>query len=174
VLSGAPHQIARVGHGTDLCGHVSHDAGHSPCDHDATGGAGWNELLRDEHGCELRGPEREPCSRSPHRRRRHGYGDNPECTNSHPTAPALIVVRNINTVSGGQEEGTESFFGLASRPLKAHCDDLALIEHPAPNVEPGDMVVIPDGREALVTARVGTCGSGRSVRCSRWRSRRRR
>ena len=34
-------------------------------------------------------------------------------------------------------------------------DDLGLIEHLAPNVEPGDVVVLPDGREALVTARVG-------------------
>ncbi len=34
-------------------------------------------------------------------------------------------------------------------------DDLGLIEDPAPNVEPGDVVVLPDGREALVTARVG-------------------
>jgi hypothetical protein len=33
-------------------------------------------------------------------------------------------------------------------------DDLGLVEHPAPNVEPGDVVVLPDGREALVTARV--------------------
>jgi hypothetical protein len=33
-------------------------------------------------------------------------------------------------------------------------DDLRLIEHPASNVEPGDVVVLPDGREALVTARV--------------------
>ena len=33
-------------------------------------------------------------------------------------------------------------------------DDLGLLEHPAPNVEPGDVVVVPDGREALVTARV--------------------
>ena len=33
-------------------------------------------------------------------------------------------------------------------------DDLGLIEHPAPNVEPGDVVVLADGREALVTARV--------------------
>ena len=33
-------------------------------------------------------------------------------------------------------------------------DDLGLIEHPAPNVEPGDEVILPDGREALVTARV--------------------
>jgi hypothetical protein len=33
-------------------------------------------------------------------------------------------------------------------------DDLCLIERPAPNVEPGDVVVIPDGREALLTARV--------------------
>ena len=30
----------------------------------------------------------------------------------------------------------------------------ALIEHPAPNLEPGDVVVLVDGREALVTARV--------------------
>jgi hypothetical protein len=33
-------------------------------------------------------------------------------------------------------------------------DDLGLLEHPAPNVEPGDVVVLQDGREALVTARV--------------------
>ncbi len=32
-------------------------------------------------------------------------------------------------------------------------NDLGLIEHPTPNVEPGD-VVVPDEREALVTARV--------------------
>jgi hypothetical protein len=31
-----------------------------------------------------------------------------------------------------------------------------LSEHPAPNVEPGDVVVLPDGREALVIARVET------------------
>jgi hypothetical protein len=33
-------------------------------------------------------------------------------------------------------------------------DDLGLLEHPAPNLEPGDVVVVADGREALVTARV--------------------
>ncbi len=33
-------------------------------------------------------------------------------------------------------------------------EDLGLLEHPAPNVEPGDVVVIADGREAIVTARV--------------------
>ena len=33
-------------------------------------------------------------------------------------------------------------------------DDLGLIEHAAPNVEPGDVIMLPDGREALVTARV--------------------
>jgi hypothetical protein len=33
-------------------------------------------------------------------------------------------------------------------------DNLSLLEHPAPNVEPGDVVVLADGREALVTARV--------------------
>ena len=35
-------------------------------------------------------------------------------------------------------------------------DDLGLIEHPAPNVEAGDVVVLEDGREAVVTARVRT------------------
>lgn len=33
-------------------------------------------------------------------------------------------------------------------------DDLGLFQHPAPNVEPGDVVMIDDGREVLVTARV--------------------
>ena len=33
-------------------------------------------------------------------------------------------------------------------------DDLGLLEHPAPNLEPGDVVVLADGREGVVTARV--------------------
>ena len=33
-------------------------------------------------------------------------------------------------------------------------DDLGVVDHPAPNVEPGDVVVLADGREAIVTARV--------------------
>lgn len=33
-------------------------------------------------------------------------------------------------------------------------DDLGTVEHPAPNVEPGDVVVLTDEREAIVTARV--------------------
>jgi hypothetical protein len=33
-------------------------------------------------------------------------------------------------------------------------DDLGVIKHPAPNVEPGDVVMLADGREALVTSRV--------------------
>jgi hypothetical protein len=37
-------------------------------------------------------------------------------------------------------------------------DDLGLLEHPAPNLEPGDVVVLADGREALVTVRVETDG----------------
>jgi hypothetical protein len=37
-------------------------------------------------------------------------------------------------------------------------DDLGLLEHPAPNLEPGDVVQLPDGREALVTPRVETIG----------------
>jgi hypothetical protein len=34
--------------------------------------------------------------------------------------------------------------------------DFGLLEHPAPNLEPGDVVVLANGREALVTARVET------------------
>ena len=34
-------------------------------------------------------------------------------------------------------------------------DDLGLLEHPAPNVEPGDVLVLPDGRGGARTARVG-------------------
>ena len=37
-------------------------------------------------------------------------------------------------------------------------DDLGLVEHPAPNVEPGDVVVTPDGREALVIVRAAEPG----------------
>lgn len=39
-------------------------------------------------------------------------------------------------------------------------DDLGCIEHPAPNVEPGDVLVFSDGRDAVVTARVETRGVG--------------
>lgn len=39
--------------------------------------------------------------------------------------------------------------------LHAHNgDDLGLLEHPAPNVEPGDVVFLSDDREALVTSRI--------------------
>lgn len=31
---------------------------------------------------------------------------------------------------------------------------VGILEHPVPNLEPGDMVTLDDGREALVTARV--------------------
>jgi hypothetical protein len=37
-------------------------------------------------------------------------------------------------------------------------DDLGPIDHPAPNVESGDVVMLANGREALVTARVETDG----------------
>jgi hypothetical protein len=33
-------------------------------------------------------------------------------------------------------------------------DDLGVIEHPASNVEPGDVVQLADGHDAIVTARV--------------------
>jgi len=35
-------------------------------------------------------------------------------------------------------------------------DALGTVEHPAPNVEPGDVVMLDDGPESLVTARVET------------------
>lgn len=46
-------------------------------------------------------------------------------------------------------------------------DDVGLVEHPAPNVEPGDVVMLQDGREALVVARVETGGVGPFARCSK-------
>jgi hypothetical protein len=33
-------------------------------------------------------------------------------------------------------------------------EDLGILDHPAPNVEVGDLVLLADGREAVVTARV--------------------
>ena len=39
-------------------------------------------------------------------------------------------------------------------------EDAGTLLHPAPNLEPGDLVVLEDGREALVTSRVETDGSG--------------
>ena len=45
---------------------------------------------------------------------------------------------------------------LTYRVHDTPADDLGVIQHPAPNVEPGDVVQLPDGREAIVTARVET------------------
>jgi hypothetical protein len=48
---------------------------------------------------------------------------------------------------------------MPSYRLHAHDgDDLGLLEHPAPNLEPDDVVMLVDDREALVTARVETNG----------------
>jgi hypothetical protein len=58
---------------------------------------------------------------------------------------------------GATQGATENVRHSAGADLPDPCttgDDLGLIEHPAPNVEPGDVLVLPDGREALVTARV--------------------
>jgi hypothetical protein len=50
-----------------------------------------------------------------------------------------------------------SLSGLATYGIHNHAgDDLGRVQHPAPNVEPGDVVMLEDGREALVTARVET------------------
>jgi hypothetical protein len=50
-------------------------------------------------------------------------------------------------------------------------DDLGTIEHAAGNLEPGDIVFLPDGREALVTARV-EAEAGALAACLRSWSRR--
>jgi hypothetical protein len=43
--------------------------------------------------------------------------------------------------------------------LRDHnADDLGVLLHPAPNVEPGDVLILADGGEALVTGRVETEG----------------
>jgi hypothetical protein len=47
-------------------------------------------------------------------------------------------------------------------------DDLGVLEHPAPNIEPGDAVVLSDGREALVTARVEAKPGPRTARLEVW------
>lgn len=58
--------------------------------------------------------------------------------------------------------GPMNIWPTASEPgLDTTGDDLGFLEHPAPNLEPGDVVMVPDGREALVTARVQTYGRGR-------------
>jgi hypothetical protein len=38
--------------------------------------------------------------------------------------------------------------------LRDTTGDLGALGTPAPNIEPGDVVVVADGREAIVTARV--------------------
>jgi hypothetical protein len=54
--------------------------------------------------------------------------------------------------------GTHSGSPLRSVPTYRHHDttgdDITRLEHPAPNLEPGDVVMVADGREAVVTARV--------------------
>jgi hypothetical protein len=48
--------------------------------------------------------------------------------------------------------------GPSSMPVYRLTDtsanDLGLLEHPAPNLEPGDVVILADGREVLVTASI--------------------
>lgn len=46
-------------------------------------------------------------------------------------------------------------------------DDLGLLQDPAPNVEPGDVVVLADDREAIVMARVESQLGTRSRPCLR-------
>lgn len=42
------------------------------------------------------------------------------------------------------------------RLYDAEANDLGLLRHPAPNIEPGDVLILEDGLEAIVTARVET------------------
>jgi hypothetical protein len=45
--------------------------------------------------------------------------------------------------------------------LRDHTGDDLGIEHASGNLEPDDTVYLPDGREALVTARVGALAEAR-------------
>jgi len=57
---------------------------------------------------------------------------------------------------------------MSTHRLHDHAgDDLGTIEHPAPNVERGDVVALEDGPEGLVTARVETNGG---TLAALWRS----
>ena len=85
---------------------------------------------------------------------------------SHRRLPSTSTTCSLSGLPTTSTEGQASAaFCLPARtcetrPLPAYRlhdttgDDLGLIEHPAPNVAPGDEVILPDGREALVTARV--------------------
>ena len=71
-------------------------------------------------------------------------------------AVAALVVGAAILILSVQDDGSrlQDWFVPTYRLHDTTGDDLGLIEHPAPNVEPGDVLVLPDGREALVTARV--------------------
>jgi hypothetical protein len=64
------------------------------------------------------------------------------------------MIKKYEIYSGLHHSSPVAFLTRAPVPG----DDLGTIEHPAPNVEPGDVVVLDDGREALVTSRVETDG----------------
>jgi hypothetical protein len=71
------------------------------------------------------------------------------------------VLREGQSLCGGPQRRS-AFSTLASVPryrIHDHTgDDLGHVEHPAANLEAGDVVVLEDGREALVTTRVETGG----------------
>lgn len=70
---------------------------------------------------------------------------------------SLGRTRRVRVASPGAEPSGSSLRSGSVPTYRVHDttgDDLGLIEHPAPNVEPGDVVELADGREALVTARV--------------------
>lgn len=61
---------------------------------------------------------------------------------------------STGTHAQSREDAWLSFHMYLYRLHDTTGDDLGLIEHPAPNVEPGDVAMLADGREALITARV--------------------
>jgi hypothetical protein len=67
------------------------------------------------------------------------YGADPPCSAS---STPREVLRARQPVDAGC---TVSIYRL--RDITG--DDLGLLEHPAPNLEPGDVVVVADGRERL-------------------------
>jgi hypothetical protein len=66
---------------------------------------------------------------------------------------ARLSTNDLWGYSGGHKRTSDTRPVPTYRIHDTTGDDLG-VEHPASNVEPGDVVVLPDGREALATSRV--------------------
>ena len=69
----------------------------------------------------------------------------------------ILLLRVVDTTRGVLERRQPVDTGCTVSIYRLHDttgEDLGLLEHFAPNLEAGDLVVLADGREAVVTARV--------------------